>query len=215
MMLGTINIKQKRNPVFRCRDQCRYCKQRDSPVGWNVIHTKFHARMVHRKFGGPFLQSMYPERYLFLKGNLTGKRHICNFIGELVARGPTDVIFLTTSTQCGLFDVSEMSSRLQNIYSLSWWACDSFYLLTTVIAMQTFCANLSSDSSCSVLLTDTWPVICLKQHHFWYEHWEVACFEYALWSHTYWHVLMVFLSPSNKMLGKINPRIRMFLEKPI
>jgi len=75
--------------------------------------------MVRRKFGGFFLLPMYSERYLFLKGNLTGERQICNLIGELVACGPTDLIFLVTSTHCGLFDVSEMSNRLQNIYSLS------------------------------------------------------------------------------------------------
>jgi len=75
--------------------------------------------MVQKKSGASFLLSMYPERYLFLKGNLTDERQICHFIGELVACGPTDLIFLTTSTEWGLFDVSEMSSRLQNIYSLS------------------------------------------------------------------------------------------------
>jgi hypothetical protein len=96
---------------------------------------------------------MYPERYLFLKGNLTGERHICNFIDELVARGPTGLIFLAAVTARLVWrfgDVQQIAEYLQR---------DSFYLLVSIIAMQTFCTNMSCVSSyllqCSVLLTDT------------------------------------------------------------
>lgn len=39
----------KRSPVYS--DQCRYCKQGDSPVGWNVIHMNFMLRWFRRSLG--------------------------------------------------------------------------------------------------------------------------------------------------------------------
>jgi len=124
---------------------------------------------------------------------------------------------------CGLFDVSEMSHRLQNIYSLSWKARDSFYLLVSIIAMQTFCTKISCVSSCLLQFAS---VFCAVDRHVISNLPQTASLvsvralgscmvRYALWRHAYWHVLVVLLSPSNRMPGKISPRIPMFLEKLI
>jgi hypothetical protein len=51
---------------------------------------EFHAQMARKKFGPSFLLPMYPERYLFLKGNLTdGRTTDLSFYGRTCCM-PTD-----------------------------------------------------------------------------------------------------------------------------